>query len=46
MLQHYATYPYAGFTSGVQLGRWRATHLGVWKVDDVYEPREITQPDA
>lgn len=42
LLRGYATYPYAGFISGIELGRWGFPHLGAWKVDDVYEPKTIT----
>lgn len=32
---------YAGFISGVQLGRHGFLHVGAWKVDSVYEPYGI-----
>lgn len=35
-------YPYAGFISGVCVGRHGISHLGLWTADDVYKP-EIVQ---
>jgi hypothetical protein len=37
----YLLKPYAGFVSGIQLGRWGFTYIGAWKVDDVYKPNRI-----
>jgi len=41
MLGRYAAYPYAGFVSGMQLGRWGFLHIGVWRVDDIYDTKRI-----
>lgn len=41
LMQGYLSYPHAGFITGVELGRWGIPHVGVWRADDVYEPREI-----
>lgn len=41
LLRLYSTYPYAGFVSGVQIGRWGYTHIGAWQFDDPYEPKII-----
>jgi hypothetical protein len=38
----YALYPYAGMISGIEIGRWGINHLGLWSVDDVYDPTVIT----
>ncbi len=32
---------YFGFISGVELGRWGFTHIGGWRVDNVYNPKRI-----
>lgn len=37
----YREYPYAGFATGIQVGRWDITYLGIWNVDDVYNPQKI-----
>lgn len=42
LLNDYSNYPYAGFISGVQVGRWGYAHIGAWNTDDIYEPSEIT----
>jgi len=42
LLKLYSEYPYAGFISGVQIGRWGYTHIGAWLFDDVYKPNNIT----
>lgn len=42
LLKNYSDYPYAGFISGVELGRWGYTHIGAWKVDDIYNVKRIT----
>jgi hypothetical protein len=41
LLRAYSLFPFAGFISGVQLGRWGITHVGAWSCDDVYERRQI-----
>ena len=33
--------PFAGFVSGLQLGRWGFASIGAWKFDDIYEPTLI-----
>lgn len=33
---------YFGFISGVELGRWGYEHIGAWKLDNVYDPNQIT----
>lgn len=40
--QDYYKYPYAGIISGVQIGRHGINHIGAWKTDNIYNPREIT----
>lgn len=42
LLKDYADNPYAGFISGIELGRWGYTHIGAWRVDDIYDPKRIT----
>jgi hypothetical protein len=42
LLRAYTIYPFAGLISGVQIGRHGIQHLGLWSVDDVYEPTSIT----
>lgn len=42
LLKAYTLHPYAGFISGVQLGRWGFTVPGIWKVDNVYTTKEVT----
>lgn len=44
LLADYAAVPYAGFISGVELGRWGIPHVGAWAVDDPYEPSRIESP--
>jgi hypothetical protein len=41
LLRAYSLHPFAGFISGVQLGRWGIPHLGAWTADDVYGPKQI-----
>lgn len=41
LLFAHTTNPYAGFVSGLELGRWRFPYIGAWEVDDIYEPTEI-----
>lgn len=42
MIKNYSQFPHAGFISGVQVGRWGFTALGVWKVDNPYDVTKIT----
>ena len=42
LLNVYMSYPFAGLVSGVEIGRHGLSHLGLWSVDDVYEPTTIT----
>lgn len=42
LYKNYISYPYAGLISAVELGRWGYTMIGGWKVDNVYEPNQIT----
>lgn len=42
LLKHYSTHPFAGFISAIEIGRWGFTHIGAWKVDDIYNPKQIT----
>lgn len=42
LMRTYSLHPFAGFVTGVELGRWGIPHVGLWKADDVYEPSEIT----
>jgi len=42
LLNVYMMYPFAGLVSGVEIGRHGFAHLGLWSVDDVYEPTTIT----
>lgn len=41
LLKDYALNPYAGFITGVQIGRWGFTVPGIWRVDNPYEPKKI-----
>lgn len=41
LLKDYSVYPYAGFISGVQVGRWGMTACGLWKVDNPYNIQHI-----
>lgn len=41
LLNGYSIHPYAGFISGLELGRWGFTHIGAWKVDDIYNIHKI-----
>lgn len=38
----YKNFPHAGFVSGVQVGRWGLPYLGLWEVDNVYNPTKIS----
>ena len=42
LLYDYELKPHAGFIEGVQLGRWGTPYVGAWKVDDVYDIKQIT----
>lgn len=42
LLKNYSEYPYAGFISAVEIGRWGFEMIGAWNADDVYTPTEIT----
>lgn len=41
LLMGYVAYPHAGFIEGMELGRWGIPHVGAWRADDVYEPRQL-----
>jgi hypothetical protein len=41
LLSVYSTYSYAGLVSGVEIGRHGLPHIGLWTLDDVYEPTVI-----
>lgn len=41
LMDMHLTHPFAGFVSGIQLGRHGIAHAGLWKVDDPYEPKRI-----
>lgn len=34
--------PEAGMITGVELGRWGLPYVGAWRVDDIFEPTQIT----
>jgi len=38
--------PFAGFVSGIELGRWGIPHVGAWRVDDVYQVDRIESIDV
>lgn len=42
LLRVFSEHPYAGFVSGLELGRWGFTHIGAWKVDDAYQVNKIS----
>lgn len=42
MFEVYKDYPHAGFVSGVQIGRWGLRYIGLWEVDNVYDPTKIS----
>lgn len=42
LLRDYSMNPYAGYISGVELGRHGVLHIGAWTIDDLYEPTEIS----
>lgn len=39
--KHYRSNPYAGFISGVEIGRWGLSYIGGWTVDDPYNINSI-----
>jgi len=41
LLHDYTLNPYAGFISGVQVGRWGFNVLGIWAVDNPYNVQKI-----
>lgn len=41
LLKNYAIHPYAGFITGVQIGRWGYTVPGLWKCDNPYNVKQI-----
>lgn len=41
LLKDYSDHPFAGFITGVQVGRWGFTVPGVWKVNNPYDVKEI-----
>lgn len=42
LMNMYEDHPHAGFVSGVQIGRHGFSHIGSWRVNDVYNPTTIT----
>lgn len=40
--KNYSEYPFAGFISTVEIGRWGYEMIGAWKADDLYDPQVIT----
>lgn len=42
LLQNYSDFPFAGFISGIELGRWGYAHIGAWLIDDAYNTKRIT----
>ncbi len=41
LLKSYSERPFAGFISGLQIGRWGFPSIGAWKFDDIYDPKRI-----
>jgi hypothetical protein len=41
LIADHLSHPHAGLVTGVQYGRWGINHLGLWSVDDPYEPTKI-----
>lgn len=41
LIKSYSYYPYAGFITGVQIGRWGYTVPGIWQVDNPYDVKRI-----
>lgn len=46
LIAAYELYPYAGFVTGVQLGRHGIPHVGAWYADDIYDPQYLHTPLA
>lgn len=42
LVKGYRENPYAGFVSGVEIGRWGYAYIGGWRVDDPYDIHKIT----
>ena len=42
LVKNYSEYPFAGFISAVEIGRWGYEMIGGWCANDVYNPEEIT----
>lgn len=43
--RHYLNNPFSGFIQGIEKGRWGIEYLGAWKINDIYNPTEITSLD-
>lgn len=41
LLKHYSAFPFAGFITGVQIGRWGINVPGIWAVDNPYDVKMI-----
>lgn len=41
LIRWYSIYPYAGFISAAELGRWGLAYIGGWKVNDPYTVTHI-----
>ena len=41
LMRHYSSNPYAGFITGVQVGRWGYTVPGVWQSNNPYDIKRI-----
>lgn len=42
LVRNATEYPYAGFISAIEIGRWGYEMIGGWRANDVYTPTEIT----
>lgn len=42
LLKAYSQNPYAGFITGVQIGRWGFTVPGIWRVDNPYAVNKVS----
>lgn len=42
LMKTYDANTFAGFVSGVEIGRWGFNHIGAWQADDIYDPTTIT----
>lgn len=42
LTQLYAEYPFAGFISGIEIGRWGYEMIGAWRANEIYTPTELT----